>query len=88
MAAPENQTGVRLTDAQVLDYLDCRGTRCPYCRSNDTQTGETVCDGDTGEAPVTCLTCRSEWKDVWGVVGVCELDDPQWDQREPENEEE
>lgn len=52
------------------EYLKNRGSKCPYCGSDQIE-GESV-DISSGSASqlVNCLECNSNWVDIYKLVDV------------------
>ena len=53
------------TDLSSNEYINLSGQYCPKCRSLSVESGGAELDGATGWANVTCLTCGSQWTDIW-----------------------
>ena len=64
-----------LTPAMVKKYVEGGGAECPFCGSAEIEAGHVVVDGDSVTAPVECLTCGAEWRDVFFLSAVDVLDE-------------
>jgi len=71
-----------LTKAQKQDYLTSGGYLCPYCGSDNLSADSW--DGEGKYQPVTCQSCGKEWRDVYELVGIEEVEEDQSDVQLPE----
>ena len=55
-------------------YLESEGRHCPYCNSQNIDSGLVHLEGDGFEADVSCNDCGKSWRDVYGLVDVEELE--------------
>ena len=61
-----------LTQEQKADYLNSRGARCPYCKSEAIQGREPQADGDVVTIVINCDTCEQKWADCYRLMDVFE----------------
>lgn len=64
-----------LTDEQIQQYVDTSGIHCPYCDSDNLETGSHDYYGAGVAQNVVCIACGKEWTDDYALVGLTELDD-------------
>ena len=57
-------------------YLKYRGTRCPFCRSDDISNGDSNTDDNWHSISVTCDCCGATWDDVYTLNNVNDLEPP------------
>jgi hypothetical protein len=57
-------------------YLESEGTHCPFCDSENIESGEVHLEGDYFVALVECQEshCGKKWKDIYGLIEVNEVD--------------
>ena len=53
------------------EYTDDRGTKCPYCDSDNISAGHF--EPETFNADVACLDCKKVWTEIYKLVGYEEL---------------
>lgn len=65
-----------LTDEMVRDYIDRKGSTCPFCKSegSNLEGSRVEIDAETATQHVRCETCGEEWRDVYVLSGVDVLD--------------
>lgn len=51
-------------------YLADGGNICPYCQSNDLDSGRIEADSTGAWTTVTCNNCLKTWDDVYTLTGV------------------
>ena len=62
-----------LTQQEIAEYLDCKGTQCPRCKGPNVEgAGLEPTTGSTAEELVICLHCGARWVDVYALSGVTE----------------
>ena len=57
-------------------YLESKGSRCPFCNSNDIQGEVTISSSDYDESyeqPIYCNECGKTWKDIYTLTDVEEM---------------
>jgi len=54
-------------------YLESGGNICPYCGSDDLNTGNVQTDSGIAWQDVECDGCGSEWRDLYTLTGVEEV---------------
>ncbi len=60
-----------LTDIEIKRYIDGGGNRCPYCQSESIESsGGFNVDSLYADQRVKCLSCSSQWKDVYQLTSV------------------
>lgn len=59
-----------MTDEQKKEYVENDGCYCPYCSSSNITTTDLL---ENNRQPVICYNCKSEWTDVYALVGVEEI---------------
>ena len=64
------ETEKLLTPEMVRHYIDCQGSRCPYCPGSEIEAGKVEADGASGWSRVTCNACGKEWQDVFFLGAV------------------
>lgn len=69
------ETEELLTPEMVREYIDCRGTHYPFCRSSEIEAGTVEADGDSAWPRVTCEECGKEWQDVFYLGAVDIIDE-------------
>lgn len=69
----------RLTKEKATEYLQDGGVRCPYCGSDDLDTGPMQTDVSTAWQSVTCASCDEEWTDRYDLVAFNEDESQEWD---------
>jgi len=54
------------------EYLKRKGTRCPFCDSDELKgCGEIeIFDSAIAEQPIKCMSCGSEWNDQYKLIGI------------------
>jgi transcription elongation factor Elf1 len=62
-----------LTKEQKNNYLKTGGVHCPYCGSERLDVDPF--DGEGSYQPVTCGVCDKEWRDIYQLVDIEEVDD-------------
>lgn len=64
-------------DELANEYIEFKGTRCPYCRSYNIEGLESpdFCGGATISQLCHCLDCLREWSDVYDLTSVCLSED-------------
>lgn len=75
MDAENKEAASDPTPEKVQKYIDCCGSFCLYCGSDDISAGKLEADGDQAWSPVTCQTCEREWQDVYHLAAVDIFDD-------------
>jgi hypothetical protein len=68
--------GVATDEAIRALYLKYRGTRCPFCRSDDISNGDSNTDDNWHSISVTCDSCGATWDDVYTLNNVNDLEPP------------
>lgn len=68
--------GVATDEAIQALYLKYRGTRCPFCRSDDISNGDSNTDDNWHSISVTCDCCGATWDDVYTLNNVNDLEPP------------
>ena len=64
-----------LTEEQKRRYIAVKGTRCPYCGSQDVTVSDMQADGDTAWQAVTCDNCGKNWTDNYNLSDIVEDND-------------
>ncbi len=64
-----------LTPQMVRSYIQCEGERCPYCGSDELESGPLEADGGSAWAPVECGRCGQEWRDVFFLGAIDTVND-------------
>jgi transposase-like protein len=55
----------------VKDYLDSKGVRCPFCKSDQIEgSGSISIEDYQAVQDVSCLKCKRTWTDVYTLSGV------------------
>ena len=61
----------KLTKDQKKAYIKSRGTRCPYCKSENISANENIQgDDDYGKCTIICKACNAEWVDIYQLVDI------------------
>jgi hypothetical protein len=68
--------GVATDEAIKALYLKYRGTRCPFCRSDDISNGDSNTDDNWHAISVTCDTCGATWDDVYVLSSLEKIEQP------------
>jgi hypothetical protein len=55
-------------------YLQGGGNHCPFCESEQIEGGFIETDSGTSWQPVKCNDCKKEWKDIYKLVDVEEME--------------
>ncbi|HEY4364485.1 MAG TPA: hypothetical protein VGN17_26200 [Bryobacteraceae bacterium] len=70
------------TQEQVDGYVGSRNQCCPFCKSEELETEESVdaCFGpDDGNhywrTEMRCQNCNAQWEDVYQLVGIAPLEE-------------
>lgn len=63
-----------ITKEQTEKYIGTHGVRCPYCRSDNIESGSLDADGVEASALVKCFDCKRQWWDIWTLTSVQEID--------------
>lgn len=58
-----------LTDEQKAEYLK-EPNKCPVCRSDNIEGGSTDIESDHAYQTVVCLSCHTEWRDVYTLTDI------------------
>lgn len=58
------------------EYVRNTGALCPVCGSNDLEGGRFDANIATAWQPITCLSCRATWNDIYTLTGYGELKRP------------
>ena len=66
---------VRLTEEQREYYLHHRGNLCPCCHSSNITSGHLDADGDYAWSRVVCLSCGADWRDVYQLIDIEDIDE-------------
>ena len=64
---------VPLTSKQYVNKHDA--AVCPVCRGSHLSANGFDCDGSSGSGNVVCLTCGSQWTNIWMVTGYSNLNE-------------
>lgn len=56
-------------------YRESGGSMCPMCKSHNMDTGRLEVDGDVTTQNIVCVTCGSEWTDVWTLKSFDNLNE-------------
>jgi transposase-like protein len=54
-------------------YLESDGCHCPYCNSDNIDSGLVHLGRDRYETTVSCNDCDKSWKDIYDIVDVEEI---------------
>lgn len=60
----------RLTPEQRADYLEHEGHYCPFCQSEELDTGEMNSDSNYLTLSISCNDCHGEWQDYYQLTDV------------------
>jgi transcription elongation factor Elf1 len=66
---------MRPTPEQVRAYVDADGGRCLFCGSAEIEAGPVEADADSAHGLVSCETCGGQWRDVFVLAAVDQVDD-------------
>jgi len=58
---------------QKREYLDSRGSRCPFCKSEEIEGREINIDCDYTTQEVVCNNCGKSWRDIYQLTDVGEV---------------
>jgi transcription elongation factor Elf1 len=64
----------KLTARQRQRYLDSRGSRCPFCESDNITAASNEADADYITQEVACDDCGEEWMDLFTLADVLNAD--------------
>lgn len=66
-----------LSEQQKKNYIDIRGSSCPYCGSTSIEgTGVTDFDASYAWNEIRCLDCNKTWEDRYIFQGITEKEEP------------
>ncbi len=54
-------------------YAESCGVVCPACESDNVQAGDDIHDGGIIIQEVECLSCGSQWNDIFKLTGYTDL---------------
>lgn len=63
-----------LNQNQVEEYIRIGGAKCPYCDSEDMDSGQFQADQYRAWQDVKCCGCGREWTDEYGLTGITEME--------------
>jgi ribosomal protein S27E len=52
------------------EYVESKGVRCPYCKSEDIEGGFVETNAGTAQQNIRCNNCGEEWTDSYTLNGV------------------
>lgn len=62
-----------LDEQMIKDYVDSRGSYCPYCKSKNIEgTGNRDYDDNWASNHIVCKDCGKEWDDIYTLTGIDE----------------
>ena len=61
-----------ITEEQRKYYLEHSGLRCPFCHSDNIESGPLECDQDP-YSDIKCNACGKEWTDLYKLVDIEEV---------------
>lgn len=62
----------RMTEEQKKFWMTNTDSRCPFCHSEDTDSGKMQVDGPTAWMNWSCNECYEEWTEYFALVDVSE----------------
>ena len=62
------------TPEQKEEYINKQGNFCPYCGSDDIEAEPLEPGGDEAWAVVTCDVCGKEWRDIYHLTDIEEIE--------------
>lgn len=63
-----------MTANQKKTYIKAKGNFCPFCKSVNIDSGPIKAD-DLVYAEVYCIDCEKQWRDIYALVDVEEVED-------------
>lgn len=60
-----------ITEKQKKEYLEYKGSRCPFCKSNEIEGYDGYDgDGDWISAKIECSSCGKQWIDIYTITDI------------------
>jgi predicted Zn-ribbon and HTH transcriptional regulator len=60
----------KLTAQQKKEYIDSKGSKCPFCKSIHIESDRLNADGSIATANCTCGACKAEWVDIYSLIDM------------------
>ncbi len=62
----------KFKDRTVLDYMDHKGKKCPYCGEEEASPDDSVesRDFNTMAVPCSCDSCGGEWHEIYTMINI------------------
>jgi transcription elongation factor Elf1 len=73
MSATTRRRQTELSAARKKKYL-AASHKCPYCFSEDIEGGFVEIDADQAFQKISCLFCNKEWRDIYSLVDIEEVE--------------
>jgi transposase-like protein len=61
-----------LTPEKRADYIHHEYNHCPYCHSDNLDSGNRNGDGNTMAVAIHCDSCGRDWTDIYTLTGITE----------------
>jgi len=59
-----------LTSKQKAEYIKNKGTKCPFCGSEDIEGDSFDVNEGKASQEMSCLDCEESWYDIYTLTGV------------------
>ena len=63
-----------ITEEMKKKYLEVNGVLCPFCGSSDIRADSLESDGNEAWNNVHCEDCKEEWKDIYKLVDIIQVE--------------
>jgi len=65
-----------LNNEQIIEYIESKDPKCPYCKEGDIEGSSVEIDGRYAIQEMECLYCDKTWNDVYALITIEELKEP------------
>ena len=62
-----------LTEEQKQEYINTSFTKCPFCKSDQTEGSSINIDSNSAWQKITCLHCDKQWNDIYTLTDIEEI---------------